>query len=98
MTDQRDITPAEDSVPLRLIVYLMTMTCIAASCIFVKTSWPVIVLSATLASIGSVVSYQNRHNKQSWMQWVVIVGVLAVGVNAASEFMDPNNGTIEFWG
>jgi len=98
MTDKRDLTPAEDSVPLRLVVYLMTMTCICASCIFVHTAWPVFVLSVALASIGSVVSYQYRNEKQNWMQWIVIVGVFAVGANAAAEFMDPNNGTIDFWG
>jgi hypothetical protein len=98
MTDKRDLTPAEDSIPLRLVVYLMTMTCILASCIFIKTLWPVIVLTCALASIGSVVSYQYRNEKQSWMQWVVIVGVVGVGVNAASEFMDPSNGATDFWG
>jgi hypothetical protein len=98
MTDKRELLPAEDSVPLRLIVYLMTMTCILASCIFVKTAWPVVVLGIALASIGSVVSYQYRNEKQSWMQWVVIVGVLAVGTNAAAEFMDPSNGATDFWG
>ncbi|MBS1989389.1 MAG: transglutaminase family protein [Cyanobacteria bacterium SZAS LIN-3] len=98
MTDKRDLTPAEDSVPLRLVVFLMTMTCICASCIFVRTAWPVFVLSVSLASIGSVVSYQYRNEKQNWMQWIVIVGVFAVGANAAAEFMDPNNGTIDFWG
>jgi len=98
MTDKRDLTPAEDSVPLRLVVYLMTMTCICASCIFVRTAWPVFVLSVALASIGSVVSYQYRNEKQNWMQWIVIVGVFAVGANAAAEFMDPNNGAVDFWG
>jgi hypothetical protein len=98
MTDKRDRTPAEDSVPLRLVVFLMTMTCICASCIFVKTAWPVFVLSVALAGIGSVVSYQYRNDKQGWMQWVVIVGVFAVGANAAAEFMDPTNGASDFWG
>ena len=32
------------------------------------------------------------------MQWVVIVGVFAVGANAAAEFMDPSNGASDFWG
>ncbi len=95
---KRESLPPEDSIPLRIIVYLMTLTCILASCIFVKTAWPVAVLGFTLCTIGSLVAYQYRHENQKWMQIIVVVGVLAVGANALAEFMNPMNGPADFWG
>ncbi|MDP3508754.1 MAG: transglutaminaseTgpA domain-containing protein [Candidatus Melainabacteria bacterium] len=88
----------EDSIALRVIVYCMTLTCIAASCAFIKTSWPVIVLVFTLCTVGSLVAYQYRYENQKWMQGVVIVGVLGVGANALAEFLNPMNGPADFWG
>ncbi len=88
----------EDSIALRVIVYCMTLTCIVASCIFIKTSWPVIVLSFTLCTVGSLVAYQYRYENQKWMQGIVIVGVLGVGANALAEFLNPINGPADFWG
>jgi hypothetical protein len=95
---KRDTLAPEESVPLRLIVYGMTLTCILASCIFIKTPLPVTVLGVTLATVGSYVAFQYRHEKQSWMQGIVIVGVLGVGANALAEFMNPMNGVADFWG
>lgn len=92
------VQPPEDSIALRVIVYCMTLTCIVASCIFIKTSWPVIVLAFTLCTVGSLVAYQYRYEKQKWMQGIVIVGVLGVGANALAEFLNPMNGPADFWG
>lgn len=96
--NERDLSPPEDSIPLRLVVFAMTMICIISSCIFIKTSWPIMVLLITLAGIGSLVAYQHRHEKLNWMQLIVIVGILGVGANALSEFMNPVNGPADFWG
>ncbi|CAN5492208.1 hypothetical protein BH11CYA1_BH11CYA1_41800 [soil metagenome] len=95
---KREVEVPEDSIALRVIVYCMTLTCIIASCIFIKTSWPVIVLAFTLCTVGSLVAYQYRYEKQSWMQGIVIVGVLGVGANALAEFLNPINGAADFWG
>jgi hypothetical protein len=92
------VQPPEDSIALRVIVYCMTLTCIVASCIFIKTSWPVIVLAFTLCTVGSLVAYQYRYEQQKWMQGIVIVGVLGVGANALAEFLNPMNGPADFWG
>lgn len=96
--NERDISPPEDSIPLRLVVFAMTMICIGSSCAFIKTSWPIMVMGVTLAAIGSLVAYQNRNENLKWMQLIVIVGVLGVGANALSEFMNPVNGPADFWG
>jgi uncharacterized membrane protein YgcG len=96
--NERDISPPEDSIALRLVVFAMTLICIGASCLFIKTSWPIMVMGITLASIGSLVAYQYRHDNQKWMQLIVIVGVFGVGANALSEFMNPVNGPADFWG
>jgi|JI10StandDraft_1071094.scaffolds.fasta_scaffold20496_3 hypothetical protein len=88
----------EDSIALRVIVYCMTLTCIVASCVFIRTSWPVIVLAFTLCTVGSLVAYQYRYESQKWMQGIVIVGVLGVGANALAEFLNPINGPADFWG
>lgn len=74
----RDKAVAEDSIPLRVIVFLMTILCIGASCAMTRTMWPVTVLSLVLACTGSVVAYQNRYQKIAWMQYVVVVGVLEI--------------------
>ncbi|MBK7837523.1 MAG: transglutaminase domain-containing protein [Candidatus Obscuribacter sp.] len=95
---QAELEPPEDSIPLRLIVFGMTMTCIAASCIFVPTHWGVIVLTVALALIGSLVSYQYRHQNQKWSQWIVLAGMLGVGANALNEFVHPMNSVTDFWG
>lgn len=95
---QAELEPPEDSIPLRLIVFAMTITCITASCIFVPTHWGVIVLSLALALIGSLVSYQYRHQNQRWSQWIVLAGMLGVGANALNEFVHPMNSVTDFWG
>lgn len=95
---QRDLEAPEDSIPLRLIVFSMTMICIGSSLFFIHTSWGVGILLVALALIGSMVAYQHRYEKQGWMQWVVLVGVLAVGANALNEFLHPINGAADFWG
>lgn len=95
---QAELEPPEDSIPLRLIVFGMTITCIAASCIFVPTHWGVIVLTVALALIGSLVSYQYRHQNQKWSQWIVLAGMLGVGANALNEFVHPMNSVTDFWG
>jgi transglutaminase-like putative cysteine protease len=95
---QRDNNPPEDSVALRTVTFCMTMLCIMASCFLIKTAWPVTVLAFVLATLGSFVAYQHRYEKIVWMQYVVIAGVLAAGVNALSEFMNPVNGPYDFWG
>lgn len=94
----RDKAVAEDSIPLRVIVFLMTILCIGASCAMTRTMWPVTVLSLVLACTGSVVAYQNRYQKIAWMQYVVVVGVLGAGANAVMEFMNPSNNAADFWG
>lgn len=94
----RDLEAPEDSIPLRLIVFSMTMICIGSSLFFIHTSWGVGILLVALALIGSMVAYQHRYEKQGWMQWVVLVGVLAVGANALNEFLHPINGAADFWG
>ncbi|MBN8661918.1 MAG: transglutaminase domain-containing protein [Candidatus Obscuribacter phosphatis] len=95
---QRELEAPEDSIPLRLIVFSMTFICIASSLVFINTSWGVSILLVTLSLIGSIVAYQNRNERQSWMQWVVLVGVLAVGANALNEFLHPVNSAADFWG
>lgn len=95
---KREVETPEDSIALRVIVYCMTLTCIVASCAFIRTSWPVMVLAFTLCTIGSLVAYQYRYEKQSWMQGIVIVGVFGVGANALAEFLNPMNGPADFWG
>jgi len=95
---KRESLPPEDSIPLRIVVYLMTLTCILSSCVFIKTAWPVAVLGFTLCTVGSLVAYQYRHESKKWMQLIVIVGVLGVGANALAEFMNPMNGPADFWG
>ena len=96
--NKRDLEPPEDSIPLRIVVFLMTLTCMGASFIFIRTSWAVITLCLALLLIGTIVAYQHRNEKQGWMQWVVLVGMLAVGANALQEFTNPMNGPADFWG
>jgi len=52
----RDLEAPEDSIPLRLIVFSMTMICIGSSLFFIHTSWGVGILLVALALIGSMVA------------------------------------------
>lgn len=95
---KRDLEAPEDSIPLRLIVFSMTLICISSSCLFIRTSWGVSILTLALAVIGSLVAYQHRNERAGWMQIVVLVGMLAVGANALNEFLHPMNTATDFWG
>lgn len=95
---KRDLEAPEDSIPLRLIVFSMTLICVTSSCLFIRTSWGVSILTLALAIIGSLVAYQHRNERASWMQIIVLVGMLAVGANALNEFLHPMNTATDFWG
>ncbi|MGD9685017.1 MAG: DUF3488 and transglutaminase-like domain-containing protein [Candidatus Obscuribacterales bacterium] len=71
--------PPEDSIPLRIVVFLMALICVVASSVFVHISWPLILLFLTFVVAGSFLSYQHRHDKLRWMGWVAAVGIILTG-------------------
>jgi actin-related protein len=82
-----ELQPPEDSIPLRAVVAAMAVVCVATSCFFVKTNPWLILLYVWGAISGSFVSYQYRNEKNLWIHYTVIAGVLAVLANFAHELV-----------
>ncbi|MDX2104942.1 MAG: transglutaminase-like domain-containing protein [Candidatus Melainabacteria bacterium] len=88
--------PAEDSVPLRIIVFLMAIVCVGASCILSHSSWMLTGLYLLLVASGSFLSYQHRHDELKWLHWLALAGILFVGAGVLKEFLNPLRDEFDF--
>lgn len=88
--------PAEDSVPLRIVVFLMAIVCVGASCILSHSSWMLTGLYLLLVTSGSFLSYQHRHDELKWLHWLALAGILFVGAGVLKEFMNPLRDEFDF--
>lgn len=79
------IEPPEDSVPLRIVTFLMTVICIGSGCYFVDTPFLMTALYLLFAFGGCYLSYQYRHEHSKWLHVFVTIGMVAVAVNAGHE-------------
>ncbi len=79
------VEPAEDSVPLRIVTFLMTIICIGSGCFFVDTPPLMTALYLLFAFGGCYLSYQYRHEQTKWLHVFVTIGMLAVAINAGHE-------------
>ncbi|MBP7863686.1 hypothetical protein KA183_18510 [bacterium] len=87
---------AEDSVPLRIIVFLMAIVCVGASCILSHSSWLLTGLYLLLVASGSFLSYQHRHDELKWLHWLALAGILFVGAGVLKEFLNPLRDEFDF--
>lgn len=79
------VEPPEDSIPLRIVTFLMTVICIGSGCYFVDTPPLMTFLYLLFAFGGCYLSYQYRHEQSKWLHLFVTVGMLAVAINAGHE-------------
>lgn len=91
-----DNEPPENSVPLRVVVFLMALICVAASCFFVHTHIIMTLLYVFLIIAGSYLSYVYREEEPKWLRYTWIVGIFAVGANALREFTGPLRDDFDF--
>lgn len=87
---------AEDSVPLRVIVFLMAVVCVGASCILSHSNPLLTGLYIILVASGSFLSYQHRHDELKWLHWLALAGILFVGAGVLREFMNPLRDEFDF--
>lgn len=79
------VEPPEDSIPLRIVTFLMTVICIGSGCFFVDTPPLMTALYLLFAFGGCYLSYQYRNEQSKWLHLFVTIGMLAVAVNAGHE-------------
>lgn len=91
-----DNEPPEHSVPLRIVVFLMALICVAASCFFVRTDIIMTLVYVFLIFAGSFLSYVYREDEPKWLRYTWIVGIFAVGANALREFTGPLRDDFDF--
>jgi Transglutaminase-like enzymes, putative cysteine proteases len=91
-----DNEPPEHSIPLRVVVFLMALICVAASCFFVHTHIIMTLIYVFLIIAGSYLSYVYREEEPKWLRYTWIVGIFAVGANALREFTGPLRDDFDF--
>lgn len=95
-TNPEDNEPPENSIPLRIVVFLMALIIVAASCFFVRTHWIMTLIYVFLIVAGSYLSYVYREEEPKWLRYTWIVGIFAVGANALREFTGPLRDDFDF--
>ncbi len=77
--------PCEDSLPLRIVAFAMSLLCIGISIYYVPTPLLLAILYFWVIATGSYLSYIYRTNKHKWQIWIVYIGVIIVGINCWNE-------------
>lgn len=81
--------PPEQSVPLRVVVFLMALLCVGATCYFSKLEPLLSGIYILTVVTGSYLSYLFRNDDSKWLRRTAFIGIVLVGIYAGRKFISP---------